>query len=234
MFVPNGTIIGVYQTTAEVSRDTCGTRVRTQGGDTTSMGTTQQRHPSGARKGPLVERLAATAARILSGIAALSCPLLVAAVVGGVIASMLRVEAIARFAEPVPLLGRAITQNSLIDLQWHLCALMATLTIPALILSDRHVRVDFLYEHFSPRVRALVDLFGHVALALPFILLALLPAWSFMARAYLSGEGSVDGGLADRFVVKGLLPLGIALMGLAVLVDIVRRLLLLFSPGTGR
>jgi TRAP-type mannitol/chloroaromatic compound transport system permease small subunit len=198
------------------------------------MGSTQQWHPSGAGTGPLVERLAASAARLLSGIAAASCPLLVAAVVGGVVASVLRVEAIARFAEPVPLLGRAITQNSLIDLQWHLCALMATLTIPALVLSDRHVRVDFLYERFSPRVRALVDLFGHVALTLPFIALALLPAWSFMARAYLAGEGSVDGGLADRFVVKALLPLGIALLGLAVVVDIVRRVMVLFSSGAGR
>jgi TRAP-type mannitol/chloroaromatic compound transport system permease small subunit len=179
----------------------------------------------------VAQRLGSRLGSLLIGIAALATPLLIAAVVLGVIASLLRIEAVMRFAEPVPLLGRAITQNSLIDLQWHLSALMTMLAIPALVLSDRHVRVDVLYERLSPRRRSVVNLGGHGLLAIPFLVLAVGPAWTFMERSRLSGEGSVDGGLADRFLVKGLLPLGLGLLALALAIDILRRITTLLSAG---
>ena len=160
---------------------------------------------------------------VLLALAAITVPILIAAVVIGVTLSVFRINALVRFSEPLFLVGTAIGQNSFVDLQWHLCALMVTLATPALILSDGHVRVDVLRERFTRRTQDRNDVTGHLLLALPFIVLSFLPAWYFAAQAWGSGEGSLDGGLTDRFLVKGLLVLGTGLCGFALLIDLLRR-----------
>jgi TRAP-type mannitol/chloroaromatic compound transport system permease small subunit len=169
-----------------------------------------------------VARKVATA---LLALAAITVPILIASVAAGVTLSVFRINAIMRFSDPVLLLGTAIGQNSFVDLQWHLCALMVTLATPALILTDSHVRVDFLRERFTRRTQDRNDVIGHLLLAIPFVVLSFLPAWSFASQAFGAGEASLDGGLSDRFLVKGLLSLGTALLGFALLVDVLRRVL---------
>ena len=78
----------------------------------------------------------------------------------------------------LPLLGSALTVNSLLDLQWYSFALIVLFGGVWAFFEDRHVTVDFLALHFSPRARALISLFGDLFLLLPlfFIVLPLLRA----------------------------------------------------------
>ena len=189
------------------------------------MASTTQPINSASKVLTLLDRIAHKVSKVLLALAAITVPILIAAVVIGVTLSVFRINALVQFSEPLFLFGSAIGQNSFVDLQWHLCALMVTLATPALILSDGHVRVDVLRERFTRRTQDRNDVVGHLLLALPFIALSFLPAWSFAAQAWAAGEGSLDGGLTDRFLVKGLLALGTGLCGFALLIDLMRRVL---------
>jgi TRAP-type mannitol/chloroaromatic compound transport system permease small subunit len=193
------------------------------------MGLTPQEDHGYGQAHARLDRLAGRVASALLALAAITVPILILAVVVGVTLSVFRVNALVRFSEPLFLVGTALGQNSFVDMQWHLCALMVTLATPALILTDGHVRVDFLRERFTRRTQDRHDVIGHFVLAMPFVVLSFLPAYAFAAMAFASAEGSLDGGLVDRFLVKGLLALGTGLCGLALLVDMLRRILRMAS-----
>lgn len=150
--------------------------------------------------------------------------LLMLAIVTQVVLNAIGVSAIARFAQPLPLLGRAITLNSLMELQWHLLMVIALLPAWLVWRRDQHVRVDFLYQSVSERAKGAIELCGHVLFSLPFLILSIPAAWSFAARAWATGETSRDGGLADRFIIKGAIPLGLALLLIVVILDVLPQL----------
>ena len=144
------------------------------------------------------------------------------AVVLQVVASALDINPLRVFDAPWPLLGRALTLNSLLDLQWHLLVIVGLLPAGLVWLRDAHVRVDFLYHRYGPRLQARVDLIGTLLFALPFFALILPASWAFMKRAWRSDEGSRNGGLEDLWLIKSVLPLGLALLALYVVVEVAR------------
>jgi len=63
----------------------------------------------------------------------------------------------------------------------------------AVTLRDRgHIRIDFLYAHWSPRTRALIDIVGYTCLFLPVAWWLSWGLWKYAYYAYLSGETSGD------------------------------------------
>ncbi|MEQ9259754.1 MAG: TRAP transporter small permease subunit [Roseovarius sp.] len=154
--------------------------------------------------------------RLCLGGAALLVVALMLGIVAQVICAALDLNPIASFETALPILGRAITLNSLLDAQWHLLVIVGLVPAGLVWLRDGHVRVDFLYQRQSPRTRARIDLAGNLAFALPFFALILPAAWDFTARAWRSDEGSRSGGLNDLWLIKAVLPFGLALLALAV------------------
>lgn len=136
-----------------------------------------------------------------------------------VLCSALDVNPLLVFDRARVLLGQSISLNSLLDLQWHLLVITGLLPAGLVWLTDSHVRVDFLYQAFGPRRQARINLAGNLLFAAPFLVLALPAAWNFTARAWRADEGSSNGGLADLWLIKAMLPLGLALLALAVLVE---------------
>jgi TRAP-type mannitol/chloroaromatic compound transport system permease small subunit len=159
--------------------------------------------------------------------------LLVPLIVLQVLAGGLGLNPIAKFESVWPLIGNAITVNTLLDAQWHLLCVIGLLPAGLVWWQDRHVRVDFLWQGFGLRTRSLVELTGHLLFTIPFLALSLPAAWRFTMRAWDSGEGSTGGGLNDLFLVKGLLPLGLALLGCILVADLVLRCRDLFNRARG-
>lgn len=149
---------------------------------------------------------------------------LMVAIVLQVLFSFLDLNPIVVFENSWPLVGDAITLNSLLDFQWHLLAMIALLPAGIVWLRDRHVRVDFIHSRLSARWRAIVDLVGNLVFATPFLVLSTLAAWDFTGRAWRIDEGSASAGLEDLWLVKGMLPLGLSILGLAVALECVRLL----------
>ncbi|MEL6315537.1 MAG: TRAP transporter small permease subunit [Pseudomonadota bacterium] len=139
-----------------------------------------------------------------------------------VVFSAFDINPIVAFDREYPVLGKAITLNSLLDLQWHLLVIIGLLPVGLVWALGRHVRVDFIYNKMSTRGQARVNLLGNLVFAAPFFVLMLPAAWTFMMRAWASDEGSASGGLNDLWLIKAVLPLGLGLLALAIVVETIR------------
>ena len=115
------------------------------------------------------------------------------------------------------------------ELQWHLYTLGFLSAISYAYSADAHIRVDVLREHWSLTSRAWVELYGILLLLLPFVVLVFWASVPFVIYSYETGEISeAPGGLPYRFIIKLVLPLGFALLFLAVLARLSRIVKYLF------
>jgi TRAP-type mannitol/chloroaromatic compound transport system permease small subunit len=137
---------------------------------------------------------------------------ILALVLIGVLLSAAKVGIIVRWENDVFLLGSKLTLASIGDLQWHLFGIMLMLTLAGSLVSDKHVRVDFLRQHMNQRQRHVIDIIGHLIFLLPFCAIVLLHGYDFTLRSFSMGEGSDYDGLYDRFVLKSFIPIGFALL----------------------
>ena len=93
------------------------------------------------------------------------------------------------------------------ELEWHLFAAMFMFGIGYTLKEDGHVRVDVFYDRFSNKTKALINIFGSIALALPITVLIIYFSWGYTLEAYTIGEGSADpGGLPHRWIVRSVIP----------------------------
>lgn len=155
---------------------------------------------------------------------------IIAIVLLSVLFSILDIGKIAEWKNEVMLFGDRLTVASLGDLQWHLFGLMLMLTMAGAVITNSHVRVDFLRQNMSQRKKRLVDLFGHVVFLIPFCYVVLVQSWDFTMRALRLGEGSDYDGLYDRFLIKGAIPLGFALLLIAGVLLVIQNIQKLRTP----
>jgi TRAP-type mannitol/chloroaromatic compound transport system permease small subunit len=99
------------------------------------------------------------------------------------------------------------------ELEWHLFALIFLLGSGYALRHNRHVRVDLFYNRFAPRDRALADLIGGAVLLIPWCILIIYFSSSYAWSSFLIREGSPDpGGLPARYLIKFAIPLGFLLL----------------------
>lgn len=174
------------------------------------------------------------ASRLASGfcrLASWTLPPVILVILGTVLASQLRLSTIVVWGFDVPLFGDRLTVTGLTELQWHLFAVMVMLGIVYAVETDAHVRIDFVAGRWSARTRVVIELIGDTLLLLPFTLFMLHFSWRFTGTAFRTGERSTTGGLEDRYLVKGMMPLGFALLAIVVVVKIVQHVVALTGPG---
>ena len=93
------------------------------------------------------------------------------------------------------------------EMEWHLFAIVFLFGIAYGLKEDGHVRVDVLYDRFSPRWKAIVNIGGAVLLLLPLSVLIIEGSVWYVQEAYTSGEVSGDpGGLTHRWLIKLVIP----------------------------
>ena len=100
------------------------------------------------------------------------------------------------------------------ELEWHLLAAVILFGMSYALQRGDNVRVDVFYAGFAPRTKFIVDVISALlllAIALIFIKLSA----AYVMQSYAIGETSADpGGIPMRWAVKGLIPLGFALLAL--------------------
>lgn len=73
----------------------------------------------------------------------------------------------------------------------------------ATLLAGKHVRVDVFYTKMTGKSKALVDILGFYALLIPFCLVLIWNAQSFVGLAWISLEGSAESdGIRGVFILK--------------------------------
>jgi len=109
------------------------------------------------------------------------------------------------------------------EIQWHLYATGFLLALGYALLTDSHIRVDALHERFSPSLQAWVEFYGILLFLLPFVILVVVYSIPFVTTSFaLSEISNAPGGLPFRWLIKAMLPLGFALLGLAAVSRLTR------------
>ncbi|MFN3952918.1 MAG: TRAP transporter small permease subunit [Pararhodobacter sp.] len=90
-----------------------------------------------------------------------------------------------------------------------------------------HVRVDIFYANLGARGKAMVDLFGHLVLLGPSLVMLLYWSWPMVRRSWSILEGPISvGGIPASFLLKSLVPAFCVLLliqGLSALIrDLIR------------
>lgn len=94
------------------------------------------------------------------------------------------------------------------EMEWHLFSVIILFGVSVSLLDEGHVRVDFLYDRFQPRTKAMINIIGTVFFLLPLALLIFSGSFGFVRDAWQIGEISEDpGGLPYRWIIKGMIPL---------------------------
>lgn len=102
----------------------------------------------------------------------------------------------------VPGLGSTRLQ----ELEWHLQAILFCAWIGYAYTRDAHIRVDVVTSGLSHRTKCKIEIAGCLLLALPYLLVALPYAHSFMMVSFYQGEGSPNSsGLPYRWIIKAAL-----------------------------
>jgi TRAP-type mannitol/chloroaromatic compound transport system permease small subunit len=100
---------------------------------------------------------------------------------------------------------------------------------------DEHVRVDIFFREMPERRQALVGILGSVFFLLPVCAFIGYSSWDYTANSWAMAEGSREaGGLPYPFVplLKSLIPLTAALLGLQALADLWRDILIAIGRGS--
>lgn len=99
------------------------------------------------------------------------------------------------------------------EMEWHLFSIVILFGVSVALLDEGHVRVDFLYDRYSEKRKAIINIIGTVLFLLPLALLILFGSFDFVNDAYEIGEISEDpGGLPFRWVVKAMIPVAFLML----------------------
>lgn len=113
------------------------------------------------------------------------------------------------------------------ELEWHIFSIIFLLAAGYTFKRGEHVKIDVLYNRFTKKGQALVDIAGTVVLLFSFSGFVIWYSIDFIWSSYLINEGSPDpGGLPARFLLKTMIPTGFILLlmqGVIFLLDALKR-----------
>lgn len=121
------------------------------------------------------------------------------------------------------------SSNAWLELQWYLFAAVFLLCAGATLLQNEHIRIDVLFDRFSHRTRAWIDVVGALVFLLPFATLIVWLSWPVFVDSFIHGEMSTDAGGLIRWPVKLLVPVGFALLALQGFSELIKRIAFLLG-----
>jgi TRAP-type mannitol/chloroaromatic compound transport system permease small subunit len=111
------------------------------------------------------------------------------------------------------------------EVQWHLYAVGIMFGFSYAVVHDSHIRLDLLHDRFPRRRKEKVEIFGILFLLMPMIIVILIHSWDFLYDALRVNERSdAPMGLCCRWFIKGFIPIGFIMLGLAAISRLVRAI----------
>ena len=115
------------------------------------------------------------------------------------------------------------SSNAWLELQWYLYAAVFLLAAGYTLQHNQHVRIDIIYSHLPPRVRATIDLIGGLFFLLPMTIVIMVLAWPLVVESYMRQEMSGDAGGLLRWPARLLIPAGFVLLALQGVSEVIKR-----------
>ena len=114
----------------------------------------------------------------------------------------------------------------LMELEWHLFALIFLLGAGYALKHDRHVRVDLFYSNFSEKDKAVVNFWGGIIFLIPWCIVLIYASFNYAYESWKIGEGSADpGGLPARYLIKFSICIGLVLLLIQALAEVAKSYL---------
>ncbi len=93
------------------------------------------------------------------------------------------------------------------EMEWHLFSVVILFGVSVALMDEGHVRVDFLYEKYSTRKKAVINIIGTIFFLLPLAILVASGSFDFVMDSFRINEISEDpGGLTHRWIIKAMIP----------------------------
>ena len=111
------------------------------------------------------------------------------------------------------------------ELEWHLMSPICLFGMSYALRHGEHVRVDVLFASYSQRNKYLIE-FITALLSMAISLIIIKLSWAYVLQSWNIGEGTANpGGISGRYILKGLIPLGFALLFLQSLAQAIQYFL---------
>lgn len=122
------------------------------------------------------------------------------------------------------------TQTWVIELEWHIFALIFLLGASYTLREDQHVRVDLWYGERSDKTKAWINLIGTLIFLLPWCMILISSSFNYATNSWMMNEGSPNpGGLPARYIIKYAITLGFILLMLQGVAIVYRSAEIIFS-----
>ena len=116
------------------------------------------------------------------------------------------------------------------EMEWHIFSVIFLFGISYALKEDGHVRVDVLYDKFSPKWKAAVNIAGTFVFLIPLAVLIINGSTWFVHEAYTMNEISGDpGGLTHRYLVKAVIPLSFLFLLISSAGFVIRNIRIFFG-----
>ena len=117
----------------------------------------------------------------------------------------------------------SLSSNAWLDLQWYLFAGAFLLAAAYTLQRNEHIRIDIISNLLPKTVRNWIDIFGHVVMLLPFMILIIKEATPWFGQSYRIGETSSNYGGLIQWPAKGLIILGFFLLAIQAISELIKR-----------
>lgn len=98
------------------------------------------------------------------------------------------------------------------ELEWHLMSPICLFGMSYALRHGEHVRVDVLFASYSQRNKYLVEFISAV-LSMIIALIVIKLSYAYVMQSWIIGEGTANpGGISARYILKGMIPVGFALL----------------------
>lgn len=122
----------------------------------------------------------------------------------------------------------SFSKNWIIELEWHMFAMLFLLGSAYALQAEKHVRVDVFYQRFSEKTKTVINLVGTLIFLIPWCYLVITTSSKFVSNSWYIREGSAQpGGLPARYIIKGMIVVGFVLLliqGISQLIKYVNQL----------
>jgi TRAP-type mannitol/chloroaromatic compound transport system permease small subunit len=115
------------------------------------------------------------------------------------------------------------------ELEWHVFVPICLFGMSYALLHGEHVRVDVLFQSFSPRMKHFVDVVA-AFLSMAFCVIVIWLSIPYVYASWSIGEGTSNpGGIEYRYIVKALIPIGFAVLFLQSLSQAIKSFIAMRS-----
>lgn len=117
-----------------------------------------------------------------------------------------------------------MSSNAWLELQWYLFSAVFLLAAAYTLQRNEHIRIDVVSGRLSKRARDRIDLFGHLFMLMPFVVLMLYGAIPYLRVSFRQQEMSANAGGLIIWPAKALILVGFLLLFLQGVSEIIKRI----------